>query len=322
MSDANNPAPVDPATPEGNTDPKLDPNNEPALDPGSQDPGAAGDPPVVPEPSPADDPAALWPEDWRQRYAGEDEKKLKQLERYASPQAALDALFAAQAKIRSGELKTALKPDATPEEVAQWRSDNGIPESPDKYEVKLPDGLVASDEDKAVIDGFLKSAHEANMHPDQVNKALAWYMDQQEKLADQRAQADAQIRQQTEDVLREEFGPDYRRNIKAVDELLSGAPGELKDRLLGARLSDGTPLGNDPDAIRWLVGLARELNPIGTVLPGSGSNATQALADEKAGIEALMGDRSSEYWKGPKAAQLQARYRELITAEEKYAARN
>ena len=84
------------------------------------------------------------------------DKKLKKLGRYASPQAALDALFNAQARISSGELKAPLKEDATPEEKAAWRAENNIPETPDKYELKLSDGLIVGDADKPLVDDFLK----------------------------------------------------------------------------------------------------------------------------------------------------------------------
>ena len=124
-----------------------------------------------------------------------------------------------------------------------------------------------------------------------------------------------------EDELRAEYGPDYRRNVTIANQLLDNAPEGVKDRLLAARGPDGTPLGNDPALIRWLVGLSRELNPITTVVPGSGTNAVQAVESEIAEMRKMMGDRTSEYWKGPKAAQLQARYRDLTTALQKGDAR-
>jgi len=65
-----------------------------------------------------------WGDDWRQNYAGEDDKMVKRLERYSSPKAALDALVAAQNKISSGELKTALQSDDYYEEITQWLADN------------------------------------------------------------------------------------------------------------------------------------------------------------------------------------------------------
>ena len=80
---------------------------------------------------------------------------------------------------------------------------------------------------------------------------------------------------------------------------------------------DGTLLGDSPNFARWVVSLGREMNPIGSVVPGSGTNAVQAVESEMAEIRKLMGDTNSEYWKGPKAAKMQDRYLELQRAMEK-----
>ena len=93
----------------------------------------------------------------------------------------------------------------------------------------------------------------------------------------------------------------------------------MKEQLLGARLPTGEMLGNNPDALRWLSGLQREINPVATVVPGTGANAMQAIETEISELKGLMGDRKSEYWKGPTAQKNQARYLELITAQQKHA---
>ena len=41
------------------------------------------------------------------------------------------------------------------------------------------------------------------------------------------------------------------------------------------------------------------------------------MSDEIASIEKLMGDRSSDYWRGPKANDIQQRYRDLVEARDK-----
>lgn len=271
--------------------------------------------------NPAGTPAGAtneWPADWRQMYAKDDPKALKRLERYASPKAAIDALFAAQNKISSGELRAPLKADATPEEVKQWRADNGIPETPEGYELKLKAGSEVGEYDKPLVDQFLKVAHESNMSPDVVSGVVQWYLDTQangEQALQQRDRED-ELKLHTE--LRAEMGADYKVNLQVATELI---PQDLKEDFLAARLPDGTALGNDPRVIAMLAGLARQVNPIGAVMPGSGENASQAVTSELANLKKLMGDRTSEYWKGPKSGMLQARYRDLVSAQQRAGAR-
>jgi hypothetical protein len=229
----------------------------------------------------------------------------------------LDALFAAQTRISKGDLLPSLKENATPEEVADYRTAHGIPDTPDGYDLTLPNGLVVGEADKALVDEFLKTAHTQNMHPKQVQEALGWYLGKQEEAAATQAARDQEAKMACLDTLREEFGPDYKREVKIAMGVLDAAPPEVKDRFLTGRLSDGTLIGDDPAVIRWLNSLSRELNPVGTVVPGSGTNAVQAIETELAGLRKMMGDNKSEYWKGPTAAKHQARYRELTAALQK-----
>src|SRR3990167_11368320 len=118
----------------GGATPPVTPPSVPPAEPTSAPPAPPEVPPVAgthpPEPpvTPAKPPAPSWDDGWREKIAGTDEKLLKRLERYPSVKAATDALIEAQTKIRSGEVKFTLKDSATPEEIATWRKDNGIPE--------------------------------------------------------------------------------------------------------------------------------------------------------------------------------------------------
>jgi hypothetical protein len=125
------------------------------------------------------------------------------------------------------------------------------------------------------------------------------------------------LQQQNEEVLRGEWGSEYKLNLNLISGLLDTAPQGLKDQLLGARLADGSVLGNNPDTLRFLASLARTVNPVATVVPGAGGNAAQAIESEMASIQKLMGDKKSAYWKGPESAKMQARYRDLITVQSK-----
>src|SRR5215471_1543289 len=70
-------------------------------------------------------------EDWRERLAGSDAKKLDQLKRYADPSAFASAHFGLTDRIARGELKAPAKPlaaDATAEQKTEWRKEQGLPE--------------------------------------------------------------------------------------------------------------------------------------------------------------------------------------------------
>lgn len=273
------------------------------------------DAPVVdPAPKPLADWATL-----RTEIAGGDDKILKRLERYSSPKDVAEALIAAQNKIASGTGKTALPADATPEQLKDWRMENGIPETPDGYQVKLPDGLIVGAADKPMVDGFLKTAHDSNMAPAQVDQALGWYFKQQEQAMEALQAKDAAGREQGIEALRTEWGSEYKLNLGIVDGLLNTAPKGVKDALLGGRLADGTPLGNNPDVLRWLATMGREINPVATVTGQTGIAAGQAIAGRKAEIETMMRDRSSTspYWHGTQSEAIQKEYRDLLDVEAK-----
>ena len=263
-------------------------------------------------PAPALDWAAM-----RTEYAKGDDKMLKRLERYASPQAVVDALIAAQNKISGGGLKAALPGDATPEQLTEWRRDNGIPEKPTDYAVALADGLTISEDDKPVIDAFRDVAHKANLTQSQLDAVLNFNAQIEEQRLAQRAVVELQQRDAGIEALRSEWGSEYKLNLNLIDGFLATAPTGVREQLLGARLADGTPLGNNVDVLRFLAATAREINPTATVTGSMGTGASEAIAAEMDSMKALMGDKKSAYWKGPTAAKMQERYRQLLDVQEK-----
>ena len=317
MSDENATPPAPPADPVA--PPATPPAAPPASDPPSKPPPAdppASDPPADP---PADPAKGYWPEDWRVKAAKGDEKRQKRLERYASPDAVFDALDQVQAKISKGEMKVVapLPENATPEQIAAWRADNGIPESPDKYDVTIAEGHVWGEADKPLIDSFAKAAHEANMTPAAVKSALKWYGNLQAQQVEQTQNADAQFKKDNVDELREEWGGEYRVNVRIVEEFFDGLPDGLGEVLLNARDANGRQLAANAKMIRWAAQQQREANPYTTVMPGAGVNSMQAMEGEITKLKTMMADKSGPYWKGPEADKHQARYRDLLTAKER-----
>jgi len=256
-----------------------------------------------------------WPDDWREQLIGSDEKLLKRMQRYASPRDVANALIAAQNRISSGELRSALKEGATEEEQKAWRAENGIPEKPEDYDLALPGGIVFGEEDKPIIDDFVKAAHSANFHPNQVKAALAWYHADREKQIEAMAARDAEHAQAANDELHKEWGNDYRRNANGIDALLNSAPAGVKEAIMSARDKDDRALFNNVGFLRWLDQLRREVNPAATLVGHGGDNIAQTIETELAELTKMMGNKKSAYWKGANAEKNQARYRELIDAK-------
>lgn len=286
-------------------DPPADPPTPPAGDPPAGDP-PAGDPPAD---------GGTWGNDWRAKI-DKDGKHSKTLERFASPNALLDSYIALRQKVDSGELKAATPyPEkGKPEEQAAWRKAHDIPESPEGYSLKFSDGLVIGDEDKPVVDDFLKMAHSTNATPAQVNSMLHWYYTTQENGMLAREEADTNYLRESEDSLRAEWGGEYRTNINIIRGLVDTMPESIRDNFMQARLGDGTVLMNNPDMARWMVHNARQINPVATVVPGAGANMSKAIDDEITQIETVMRTNRKEYNANPK---MQARLRDLYEAREK-----
>jgi len=264
---------------------------------------------------------AQFPENWREIMAGGDAKELARLKRFNSPNNVWKMVRGIEAKMSSGELLRA-KPEGDPSDPAvkqaleEWRGQIGIPEKPEGYLEKLPNGLVIGDDDKPLVESFLADMHSADAPPPYVHKALEWYYANQEKMVEERSNADKANRAQVEDELRSEWGSEYRAHLNNIHALF-GQHGskELLNEFFAARMADGRPLGDHPGVLKFLAAVANELNPHGTITPVEGQTPSETIDSELANIQKLMADNRSEYWTNP---GMQQRYRELLDVKDRY----
>lgn len=258
--------------------------------------------------------------DWRVRMAGEDKDALKRLGRFTDEGQFFKSYRALEQKLSSGEVVKKLAPDATAEELATWRKENGIPEKPEAYVegFKSPKGIVLSEADKPIVGEIAAAALDGNVPPEAFNKIVEKYYEVQEAQAAAQAEADATYKQQAEDTLRGLWqGAEYRQNLVAVQNLMAGWPEGLAAQVLAGRDPEGRKLGDNPAFIQQLAALQRELNPMAALVPAGSSDpgkAGQARLDE---IKGWMGAKSgspehAKYWKDEK---VQAEYRSLIDAQ-------
>lgn len=278
-------------------------------------PADAATSPLVNTP-PVDKPVAVqadWPADWKEKYAGEDQDKIKRLGRYASPKDALDALFEAQKKISSGEYKKVTAAPKDEAALAEWRKEVGVPETPDKYDTTLADGLVIGETDKPYVDKFLQGVHAHNFTQEQAKAALGVYFKMQEEAQAEIQQIDKQVKAESEDTLRQEWGPEYRANMNELSNFLNTRfKEEIGADLMEARLPDGTRLGDNAKMLGTLLSMAREINPSATIVPNA-SEPGKAINDELKALQAKMGTR--EWYNSPAD---QTRYMQLLQAKERY----
>jgi hypothetical protein len=254
--------------------------------------------------------------DWRAEAAKvdgkPDESIAKALGRYNDLPSVAKALVEAQKKISSGELAKPLAKDAKPEEVKAWREANGIPAEVKGYWEKLPDGIVIGKDDQPIFDAYGKIWHEHNVPPSAAHAmAKMYYENLAQAQAAERA-VDEQDKQKAIVSLRNEMGPDYDTNTKILNHWLDGMPETLKGLFKDATLGDGTRLFNNTDALKFLMGEARKINPVAHLLPANGEGDMKSVEGELASIKKMMGVKNSDYWKGPKSAGIQKRYQELL----------
>lgn len=232
------------------------------------------------------------------------------MQRYASPEAALTALIAAQNRIAAGELKPVLGKNPTAEQLAEYRTANGIPEAADKYD--LGKDVKIEEREMPLVTDLFAAAHASNQTPEQVKATLAAYRGIQTKAAEMLATRDTERRVQAEDSLRAEWGDDYRRNLNLINGLLDGSGSQtLKDTLLEARLPDGTKFGNSPEVLKLLVGLALVQNPTGVVVPGGSGDMQGGIREELDKISKARREDRPAY---DRDSKMQERERSLIDA--------
>lgn len=259
-------------------------------------------------------PKATWPDNWATLAAGNDDKKAQRISRYASPQALADALIEAQDKIRSGGLKVPFPVDGDDAAKARWRTENGIPETADKYQIQLADDMVIGEGDKQMFNEFLQEAHAENLPPSAVNKVASWYFAKQEAAMAEQAKLDDTSLRTAKSELMQEWGGGYESNLEEIgNHLVAQFGSEMAATLHSARMPDGRLLGNVPEFARAMLKQARELNPGAVLVPGA-SNQVSAVGDRIKQIEGVLRDNPDAYWRDDK---MQAEFAKLLEFKQK-----
>jgi hypothetical protein len=253
--------------------------------------------------------------DWRKNVSGGDESAAKVFERFSTPADLGKAYREALKKISSGELAKPLPKDATPEQVAEWRKGNGIPEKPEDYFNGLPNGLVIGADDKPMFDAVAAKLHGLNAKPEVIHALADWYYGMQDEQVEAQKVADSEGKNKLTGALKTAWGNDFGANSNVYASYIASAPKDVQEVLTQARGPDGNFLLYNPAIVSWLTAQAREINPAGHLVPNSGSGGDiQSIQAEIDAGEKLMRTNRAAYNKDTK---LQERLRQLYTARAK-----
>ena len=256
-----------------------------------------------------------WPDDWREKMAGTDEKFLKRLQRMKSPNDVAQWGKNAEKQWKQGADPDPFPKEGTDEEKSAWRKTRNVPNEPGEYlkDFSLPDGLVIGENDKPIVDDYLSTAHQMNLPPEVVRQNLEWYFKMRDGEIQKRTEKDVQDKSTIVETLRAEMGSDFKKYLGAAYELLESAPDGVLEALTESRMADGMKLGNHPQIVRWLSQMALELNPAAAVVPGGGATAMASVQSRMTEIEGIMGqDRNRYYREG-----LDKEYQRLVEVTEK-----
>ncbi|WP_298161130.1 hypothetical protein [Brevundimonas sp.] len=141
------------------------------------------------------------------------------------------------------------KPDDAEGNAKLWNS-LGRPETPDKYEVKIPDG---TDLDKAGLDSFLAHMHKAGpLTPAMAQGVADWYAGYSAQLATARQAEFAAAQEQGTQALKAEWGAQFEDNLDAAAEMAERFGGKDYVKFL-----KDSGQGNDPANLKAWAAVAK-----------------------------------------------------------------
>lgn len=256
--------------------------------------------------------AAQWPDDWRDRIvakapAADREKLSARLKRFASPDNVLRSLLELERKVSSSGLKATLPDNPTEDDLKAYREANGIPETPEGYDLAFPDTIETTDADKAALAEFTKHMHGANVPPAAAKAAFEFYTAQREKEAQAFGAAAHEATVNARAELKAEFGKDFGRNINVAKNFVGQfMDADTAEGLFSTTLADGTRLGDNPAFVRLLVNAGLATAGDDTLVAAEYGAAPGGSVEEqyKAALD-LMKTDAKAYWSPEHQAKIE-----------------
>ena len=229
-------------------------------------------------------------DDWRGSIT---DPKLKNFsDRFATPADAAKAAFDLRQKLSNAI--TIPGENASDEDRAAFRKAVGVPDTPEGYEVRVPDTLPENiramqetPQAKGRVSEFLKAMHEAGAPKAAAEKAVAMFYQYLGEDAESMGKASEKTLDTADQAIRKEWGRDYDANLNAANTAFREfAPGtDFKDELgrfvyMGPDESRrGLPANADPAMLQMFATVGRRMSEDGFMATTS-EDQRQTLAQQ------------------------------------------
>lgn len=145
--------------------------------------------------------------------------------------------------------------DATPEQIAEFRTKLGVPAKPEEYAITLPEGMTEDKLDKKLMDTWRGRLHAAGIPKTQAEAIIKDYLaDNAAQMTESTKQAEKQ-QQDWELALKQKFGNNYDEQVNFAKHALA----QLGDKSL-AEMLDSTGFGSHPAVVEFFAKAGRAIS--------------------------------------------------------------
>lgn len=302
--------------PTDDIDDKIDDGTPAAIDDGTPaDADTDGTPASDSDGTPAveTNPFDAFPENWRDIWAGGDEKRRAQLDRVNDVEALAGIYWNGQTQLSKSRPDLPGE-DATDEQWSAYREAHNIP-TDGVYEFApelLGDDGKFAEYEKPYIDAIAKAAYEHHIPSDAVNAIAGAMKAAQSSMNKAYAEMDAANEQNTKQALEREWGSDAKSNFNLIEALMNRMPEQVRDAIRTARGADGGMLKDNAAVQNALAGIAREVMPGGARILDT-ERQHGGVDARIAEIEKMITDDPDAYYKNN---EVRKEYGDLLEARD------
>lgn len=195
-------------------------------------------------------------------------------------------------------------PGADADEIANFKKAVGIPDTPDGYEIKLPDDVhpaLALDKDgEKRLAEFRTRMHEAGAPGPAVQAAIDAYYDLMKDSIAGMTEAGSGHVETVDSALRKNWGADYDRNRQIAEHAAASLGGQGFVDFITTAKTDGVALRDHPEFLHAFAKIGHSMGEDTMHSGNSGTNANDKDGTQ-ANIERLQVEKFEAYDKGDMA---------------------